>query len=159
MSTCLLDFLTSVSGIRYIPDATRASLYRHAAKLLADAKDESYGWSAEGTAAETLAQFGPYVPTIAFKEVYQEIAAVYCGNYWGHSGAGAILEPLIVSLNTDQIRRLIQVVVHNDRAKAELFQSKPKARAIALLGILKSKLTIANHIAEADQAIAAVMTM
>lgn len=159
MDTRLLDFLTLVDGVRYIPDATRAELYRRAAKLLAAGKNQSYGWSAEETAAQTLAQFGPHVPTIAFDEVYQEIVAVYCGNYWGHSGAGAILDAFISTLNTDQVRRLISIVAHNERARSELFQSKPKARAVALLVTLKAKLTIAAHTAEADQAIAAIQAM
>lgn len=159
MDSRLLDFLTGVDGIRYIPDATRAALYRRAAKLLANAKDQSYGWSAEETASHTLAQFGPYVPAIAFDEVYQEIVSVYCGNYWGHSDAGAIVDPFITSLNSDQVRRLISIITTNDRAKSELFQSRPKQRALALLDALKAKLTIASHIAEADQAIAAVKAM
>ena len=159
MDTRLLDFLTAVGGIRYIPDATRAELYRRAGKLLADAKNQSYGWGAEETAAQTLAQFGPHVPTIAFDEVYQEIVAVFCGNYWGNSGAGAILSDFITTLNTDQVRRLINLIVNNDRAKAEFFQSKPKARAVALLETLKGKLVIAAHTAEADQAIAAVQAL
>jgi hypothetical protein len=159
MDSRLLDFLTAVGGIRYIPDATRAELYRRAAKLLANAKNQSYGWGAEVTAAQTLAQFGPHVPTIAFDEVYQEIVAVICGNYWGHSGAATILSEFITSLNTDQVRRLINIIVNNDRAKAELFQDKPKARAILLLEELKSKLTIAAHTTEADQAIAAVQAL
>lgn len=159
MAARLLDLLTRVDGVRFIPDATRAQLYRHAADLLGAAKNQSYGWSAEETAAQTLAQFGPYVPNIAFDEVYQEIVAASCGNYWGHSSAGAILDPFISTLSTDQTRRLINLFVNNDRAKAELFQTRPKARALALLAVLKSKLTIASHVAEADQAIAAVQAM
>lgn len=159
MDVRLLDFLTSVNGVLYIPDASRAVLYRRAAKLLANAKDQSYGWSAEETAAQTLAQFGPHVPAIAFEEVYQEIVSVYCGNYWGHSGAGTILDPFLISLNSDQVRRLISIFINNDRAKSELFQSRPKKRAVELLNLLKAKLTIAAHISEADQAIAAVKAM
>lgn len=159
MDTRLLEFLTFVGGINYIPDATRAQLYRHGARLLANAKDQSYGWSAEETAAQTLAQFGPYVPNIAFDEVYQEIVAVYCGNYWGHSGAGALLEPFFSAINTDQVRRLISILVTNERARSELFQSKPKARAITLLEVLKEKLTIATHVAEADSAIATIKAL
>lgn len=159
MDTRLLDFLTSVGGVRYIPDATRADLYRRAARLLASAKDQSYGWSAEETAAHTLAQFGPYVPTIAFDEVYQEIVAVYCGNYWGNSGAGTILDTFFTTLNTDQVRRLIGVVINSERARSELFQARPKARAVNLLTTLRGRLTIAAHVAEADQAITTVQAM
>lgn len=155
----LIDFLTKVKGVNYIPDAARARLYRHAASLLAQAKNTSYGWGAEETAARTLAQFGPWVPSIAFDEVYQEIVAVYCGNFWGSSGAGAILDEFITSLNTDQVRRLIQIITTNDRAKAELFSTKPKLMAVHLLGVLKAKLTINAHLVEADQAIAAVQAM
>jgi hypothetical protein len=155
----LIDFLTKVKGVNYIPDASRARLYRHAAKLLAQAKETSYGWEAEKTAARTLAQFGPWVPAIAFDEVYQEIISVYCGNFWGTSGAGTILDEFLTSLNTDQVRRVIQIIVTNDRAKAELFQSRPKLMAVYLLGILKAKLTINAHVVEADQAIATVQAM
>jgi hypothetical protein len=157
--TRLIDLLTKVKGVNYIPDAARARLYRHAASLLAQAKNSSYGWAAEETAARTLAQFGPWVPSIAFDEVYQEIVAVYCGNFWGASGAGAILDDFITSLNTDQVRRLIQIIATNERAKAELFSTKPKLMAVHLLGVLKAKLTINAHLVEADQAIAAVQAM
>jgi hypothetical protein len=74
--TRLLEFLTQVEGIQYIPDAVRARIYRRAVQELAKAKDASYGWSNEVAAARTLAQFGPFVPSIAFEEVYQEILAV-----------------------------------------------------------------------------------
>jgi len=47
----------------------------------------------------------------------------------------------------------------NERARSELFQTKPKARAVALLDSLKSKLTIAAHLAEADAAIAAIKAL
>lgn len=100
-----------------------------------------------------------YVPNIAFDEVYQEIVAVYCGNYWGHSGADAVLDPLISTLSTDQLRRIIFIIQNNDRAKAELFQSKPKERALLLLETIKGKLTIAADLAEADQAIAAIQAL
>lgn len=159
MDARLLDFLVHVNGVNYIPDATRAQLYRHAARLLAQAKDQSYGWAAEETAAQTLAQFGPYVPNIAFDEVYQEIVTVHCGNYWGHSGAGLLLDGYFSTLNTDQVRRVIAIMMTNERARSELFQTKPKARAIALLESLKSKLTIAAHLAEADAAIAAIKAL
>jgi hypothetical protein len=159
MDTRLLDFLTAVNGIKYIPEATRAQLYRHAARLMAQAKDKSYGWAAEYTAAQQLAQFGPNVPAIAFEEVYQEIVSVLCGNYWGNSGSATILEPFIMSLNTDEVLQLIRIIQFNDRAKAELFQDKPKARAILLLEELKEKLTVVTHKAEADAAMAVVKAM
>jgi hypothetical protein len=64
-----------------------------------------------------------------------------------------------MTLNTDQLRRLISIIVTNERAKAELFQPKPKARALELLFRLKGKLTINSHLIEADQAAAAVQAM
>jgi hypothetical protein len=94
-TTRILDFLTEVDGIRYIPDGARARIYRRAAKRLADAKDTSYGWGDEEKAARTLEQFGPWVPNIAFEEVYQEILTVYCGNYWGRSKAHLTLKPFL----------------------------------------------------------------
>ena len=69
MASRLLDFLTAVGGIKYVSDAARARVYRRAARLLADAKNQSYGWSAEEEAARTLTQFGPWLPNIAFDEV------------------------------------------------------------------------------------------
>lgn len=155
-TTRLLDFLAETDGIRYIPDGARASLYRHAARVLAAAKDTSYGWSSELSAAKTLEQFGPYVPSAAFTEVYQEITAVWCGNYWGHSGASVHLQPFIDALNTTQLREFATLFTTNDRAKSELFQSKPKARAKALLASLKGKLTIQAHLDELDAILAAV---
>ncbi|PJI91271.1 hypothetical protein BC777_0095 [Yoonia maricola] len=156
MDVRILDFLTQVGGVKYIPDATRAQLYRRAAKLLGDAKDSSYGWKAEETAAETLVQFGPHVPNIAFEEVYQEIVSACCGNYWGHSGAGDILSPFITTLNTEQVRRLVGLFCTNERVRSELFQSKPKARALKILAALKDSVTIAAHKSEVDSAIAEI---
>lgn len=65
----LLDLLTEVEGIRFIPDAARARIYRRAALKLRTAKNASYGWSEEEKAARTLAQFGRWTPSIAFEEV------------------------------------------------------------------------------------------
>lgn len=155
----LLDFLVGVGGIKYIPDAVRAAIYRQAARLLAAAKDQAYGWKAEEEASKTLVQFGPWVPTIAFDEVYQEIVSVFCGNHWGRSGAGEILDPFLSSLSNEQVRRLITIIVGNERAKSELFQAKPKARAISLLEVLRDKLTINAHLIEIDQAILSVKAM
>lgn len=155
-TTRLLDFLAETDGIQYIPDGARASLYRHAAKALAAAKDASYGWSSELSAAKTLKQFGPYVPSAAFAEVYQEIAAVWCGNYWGNSGASIHLHPFIDALNTTQLREFAGLFVSNDRVKSELFQTKPKARAKELLLAIKGKLTIQAHLDELDQILTSV---
>lgn len=158
-ATRLLDFLTAVKGIRYIPDGARAALYRHAAKALAKAKDTSYGWTQEADAAKTLEQFGPYVPSTAFTDVYQEVVAVWCGNYWGRSTACAHLMPFIDSLNNSQVRQLADIIVSNERANAELFQSRPKKHAVDLLAHLRSKLVIQSQITEIDNAIAAVQAM
>jgi hypothetical protein len=144
----VLDFLVEVSGVRYIPDASRAVIYRRAAKLLADAKDSNYGWSSENSAARTLSQFGPYVPSIAFEEVYQEILAVWCGNYWGRSQAHNYLRDFIFTLNRDELRKLAQLFETNDRVRSELFQTKPKAKALELLQEISDALPIEAHKAE-----------
>lgn len=158
-TTRILDFLTENEGIQFIPDGARASLYRHAAKALANAKDATYGWTSEVSAAKTIAQFGPYVPGTAFTEVYQEILSVWCGNYWGHSGASVYLDDFIDSLNTSQLRELAEMFLSNERVKAELFQAKPKALAKALLTQIKGKLTIQSHLDEVDAVIDAVKKM
>ena len=64
-----------------MPDGARAALYRHAAKALANAKDTSYGWIQESEAAKTLEQFGPYVPTNAFADVYQAVSYTHLDVY------------------------------------------------------------------------------
>jgi len=147
----LLDFLTEVSGIQYIPDAARAVIYRRAAKNLAEAKDQNYGWSSEVVAAKTLEQFGPCVPSIAFEEVYQEILAVWCGNYWGRSAAHRHLTAFIDTLNRDNLRKTAQFFASNERVRSELFQPKPKARAIDLLQAIRDKLPIEAHKGEVDE--------
>lgn len=158
-STRLLDFLTEVEGIRFIPDAARARIYRRAARNLAAAKDTSYGWTDEEKAANTLAQFGPWVPSIAFEEVYQEILSVWCGNYWGRSKAHRTLDPFLDSLNTNQIREIGHMFMENERVTAELSARKPSARATELLTSLKSRLTILAHKDEMDKAIEYVQTL
>jgi len=155
----VLDFLTEVKGIRYIPDAARARIYRRAAKKLGDAKDTSYGWTDEEKAARTLAQFGPWVPAIAFEEVYQEILTVYFGNHWGRSKAHIELSPFFENLNTTQIRQVARMFVDNERVQEELHQSKPAANAVALLAKLKSKVTISAHKDEVDDAITHVKSL
>lgn len=146
----ILDFLTRVSGINYIPDGARAAIYRRAAKNLADAKDMSYGWASEDRAAKTLKQFGPHVPSIAFTEVYQEILAVWCGNYWGRSSSHIYLRGFIETLNTKRIMELASMFRDNDRVRSELFQKTPKAKAIDLLNELRAKVTIVAHKDEVD---------
>ncbi|WP_248914367.1 hypothetical protein [Pseudomonas moorei] len=152
-ATRLLDFLTEVDGIKYIPDSSRARLYRVAAKKLADAKDTSYGWPSEEKAAKTLSQFGPWVPSVAFEEVYQEILAVWCGNYWGRSSAHSSLTSFIEELNTTQIRQVVKFFITNERVKSELSQHKPKKQAVTLLNALSKSLTIQSHKDEVQQAL------
>jgi hypothetical protein len=149
----LLEELIRVKGIMHIPDASRAVLYRHAVKPLAQAKDTAYGWPDEEKAAKSLAQFGPFVPTIAFEDVYQEILAVYCGNYWGRSSAFIHLDEFINKLNTTQIMRLARMFKENERVQSELSQSKPRKQAVSLLKSLKAKLTIQANIDEVDSTI------
>lgn len=155
----ILDFLTEVEGIRFVPDGARARLYRRAAKKLRDAKDTSYGWANEEKAARTLAQFGPWTPPIAFDEVYQEIIAVTVGNHWGRSKAHAVLAPFFDKLNTNQTRQVARLFAENERVQEELFQAKPKAQAMALLKAMKAKLTISSHKDEVEEAIATVKAL
>lgn len=155
----ILDFLTEISGIRYIPDGARAAIYRRAAKKLASAKDTSYGWASEQRAAKTLKQFGPHVPSIAFTEVYQEILSVWCGNYWGRSTAFVSLKEFIDTLNSKKVMELAGMFRDNERVRAELFQSKPKKQAIALLKSLKDKVSIEAHKNEIDEIIEEVNSL
>ena len=147
----VLETLVKVEGIKFIPDAARASLYRHTIKQLAKAKDTSYGWPDEEKAAKALVQFGPHIPSIAFEVVYQEILAVWCGNYWGRSAAFKTLKPFITSLNSTQLMTLARMFKDNERANAELFQNKPRAKAKSLLDSIKGELTIQASIDEIDE--------
>lgn len=152
----LLDLLTQVGGIKYIPDAARAQLYRHAANKLAEAKDSAYGWRDEDAAAKTLVQFGAHVPAVAFEEVYQEIISVWCGNFWGRSACFQLLRPFMDVLQTDQIRQVGRMFVRNERVRAELSQNNPKQRAVELLEHLEGRLTIETQKEELRQVIAEV---
>ncbi len=145
----LLSLLVQVDGIKYIPDAARAKLYRLAAKRLCEAKDAAYGWKEEEQKAIELAQFGPYVPSIIFEVVYQEILAVWCGNFWGRSTCYIILEPFIKNINIDQARQIISMFANNERVKSELSQTSPKKNAIALLSRLELFFTLEAHKEEA----------
>lgn len=153
------DFLVSVKGVKYIPDAHRAKLYRSAAKVLADAKDKQYGWRDEEAAAHIIAQYGAEVPSIAFEEVYQEIIAAWCGNYWGRSDVYLILENFITDLNRDQLRSIVQMFHNNERVKNELFQKRPKEYAVALLTEIKNTLVNVSHQQEVDAAISFVQAL
>jgi hypothetical protein len=152
----ILEMLIDVDGVKYIPDSARAVLFRHAVKSLAKAKDTEYGFSAEESAARTLAQLGTHVPAIAFTEVYQEILAVWCGNYWRRSTAYVHLGKFMNCLNTEQIRGVAQMFTSNERVRMELFQSKPKTEASRLLRMLRERLTVESHKAEVDAAIESV---
>ena len=81
---------------------------------------------------------------------------MWCGNYWGNSGASAHLQQFIDALNTTQLREFAALFTTNDRVKTELFQSKPKALAMALLATIKGKLTIQAHLDEIDAILDAV---
>lgn len=138
----LLNTLVELDGIKYIPEAARAQLYRHAAKKLGEAKNSAYGWRDEEIAAKTLAQFGTHVPSVAFEDVYQEILSVWCGNYWGRSTCFEILNIFIRDLSIEQIRIIAKMFETNSRVKEELSQSKPKEKATELLLELVERVSI-----------------
>jgi hypothetical protein len=152
----ILETLVKVDGVKFIPDAARASLYRHAVKKLAQAKDTSYGWIDEEKAAKSMAQFGPHVPSIAFEDVYQEVLNVWVGNYWGRSSAHITFQPFLDVLNSNQLMSLARLFIDNERASSELVTNKPKARAKELLELIKTKLTIQASIDEVDEIISAI---
>lgn len=154
--TRLVEFLIGVEGIKYIPDAARAVLYKRLTKDLAKAKDSAYGWNLEDSASKGLAQLGAHVPSIAFEEVYQEILSSWCGNYWGRSETHIILSEFINSLKTNEILTVCKLFKTNERVKSELFQSRPNSRACDLLISLKEKLSIQTHITEVDSIIEVV---
>jgi len=138
----IFELLIKLEAIKYIPEGTRSELYREAAQKLKKAKDKTYGWASEISAAKTINQLGTHVPSIVFEEVYQEIIAVWCGNYWGHSDSHSLLKPFFDVLNTDRIRIILRMFRENERVKEELFQKKPKNEAILLLESFRDKLTI-----------------
>lgn len=149
----LYDFLLQVDGIKYIPDLTRALIYRKLAHDLAKAKDTPYGWELENSKSRALAQVGAYVPSIAFEEVYQEILSVWCGNYWGRSNAHIILNDFIFSLDSKSKVNIAKLFLTNERANAELSNDRPKQNAISLLNKIKDELTNQSQISEIDEII------
>ena len=149
----LLEFLIHVNGIYFVPDGTRAKVYRKLANDLHEAKNTSYGWGRETTVAKTIKQFGPFVPNIAFEEFYQEILAVCLGNYWGRSSAHQYLEKFILTLNTERLREILKLFHINDRVREELYFRKPKAHATSLLNKIKEKFTIEAYKSEVDDCI------
>jgi hypothetical protein len=148
--TRLLEFLLQVRGVKYIPDAARAKLYRRIASQLRAAKNSRYGWATEERESVNAQQFGPHVPSIAFEEFYQELLAVWVGNYWGRSEAQEKLGEFITSLNTDQLRKILGLFRTNERVQEELGFIKPKAEAIKLVSTIKDRFTIESHKNEAD---------
>lgn len=149
----VLETLLKVDGIKYIPDAARATLFRRAVKKLAEAKNTAYGWSDEVKAAKALVQFGTAIPSIAFEDVYQEVLAVICGNYWGRSDAYQTLKILFEKLNSTQLMALARLFRNNNRVMEELFQSRPKAIALGILSDIKEKMTIQASKDEIDEII------
>jgi len=147
------DMLIVVEGIKYIPESTRASIYRNLAKKLAEAKDTSYGWHLENAESRALKQLGPYVPSIAFEDVYQEILSVWCGNYWGRSDASEILCDFIFNLSPKKQMDIIKLFETNERVRDELSQNRPKGYALSLLNEIRSRLTNQSQIAEVDKII------
>ncbi len=139
--TRLIDLIVKYNAVKYIPEGTRARLFRRAAEKLAEAKDSMYGWGKEETASKNLLQLGTCVPSVAFEVVYQEILAVWCGNFWGCSGASTILQPFIDCLSTDQVITLAKLFRTNRRVREELHQARPNKVALGLLEKLKEKLT------------------
>lgn len=143
--TRLINLIVQYDAVKYIPEGTRARLFRRAAEKLAEAKDSMYGWGKEETASKNLMQLGTCVPSVAFEAVYQEILSVWCGNFWGSSGASPILRPFIDCLDTDQILNLSKLFTTNRRVKEELHQKRPNTVACNLLEELKSKVTFEVH--------------
>ena len=146
----LYSAILDVDGIKYIPDQTRATIYRRLARKLASAKNTSYGWSLENSASYALKQVGVHIPSIAFEEVYQEILSVWCGNYWGRSEAHTILKDFIFDIDAKKQVRVAKLFLSNDRVKNELGQSRPQKYALDLLNEIKSNLTNQSQINEIE---------
>lgn len=146
----LYSAILSVDGIKYIPDQTRATIYRRLARKLASAKNTSYGWSLENSASRALKQVGVHIPSIAFEEVYQEILSVWCGNYWGRSEAHTILRDFIFDTDAKTQVRIAKLFLSNDRVKNELDQYRPQRYALDLLNEIKNNLTNQSQINEID---------
>ena len=142
------EALIAVRGIKYIPDVTRAIIFRKLASNLRNAKNAMYGWNAEYREAKALAQAGINVPSIAFEEVYQEILSVWCGNYWGRSEAYSVLQDFIFEVGTQDRLKVARLFTTNDRVREELFQEKPKREAVALLNDIIDTMTVESHKAE-----------
>ncbi len=149
----LFDQIVSVDGVKYIPDSCRAVIYRELAKRLAKAKDTMYGWSLENAESKALAQIGPYVPKSVFEEVYQEILAVWCGNYWGRSQGYLHLEGFIMKLSSKEKMNVAKLFLTNKRVREELFLPRPKNYATQLLESIKETLKVESQKNELDNII------
>lgn len=155
----LLYLLVSLDGVKYIPDGLRATIFRKAVKDLQVAKDSSYGWNLEVSAAKALVQFGTSVPSSAFEEVYQEIFAVWCGNYWGRSTAYIYLEPFIEALNGAQLISAAQMFMNNNRVRDELINQKPNDCAVCLLHYFKDRVPLEIQKNKIDESIRSVLAL
>lgn len=144
----LYDIILNNHGIKYIPEVSRASIYRKLAKNLARAKDTAYGWSLENDASMALKQVGTAIPETAFVEVYQEILSVWCGNYWGRSNAHIILYDFIFSVSSKQQIKIAKLFMTNKRVQSELCEKRPFDYAIELLQSIKNGLTNESQKAE-----------
>jgi len=128
-------------------------IYRELAKRLAKAKDTMYGWSLENAESKALAQIGPYVPKSVFEEVYQEILAVWCGNYWGRSQGYLHLEGFIMKLSSKEKMNVAKLFLTNKRVREELFLPRPKNYATQLLESIKETLKVESQKNELDNII------
>ncbi|WP_311320506.1 hypothetical protein [Capnocytophaga sputigena] len=151
--TTIFELLVKMNAVGYIPEGTRARIYRKASSKLADAKNTAYGWSKEVSISKTLVQLGIKVPSVAFEDVYQEILSVWCGNYWGKSESQPILKPFIDCISTEQIRQILKMFKENDRVKEELYHLKLKEEAINLLKSFEGRLTLEAHKEELKETI------
>ena len=61
------------------------------------------------------------------------------------SQLNSVLQPFIDCLNTDQIMQVIAMFKTNKRVQDELYQSRPKQHALALLLSFGKRLTIEAH--------------
>jgi hypothetical protein len=145
VKTSIFELLIKVDGVSYIPEGTRAKIYRKASTKLAEAKNTMYGWSKEESASKFLRQLGIKVPSVVFEIVYQEILSIWCGNYWGKSESQPILKPFIDSVSTEQIKQILKMFKENNRVKEELYQQNPKNEAIKLLHSFENRLTLELH--------------
>jgi predicted hydrocarbon binding protein len=151
--TRLYEMFILVKGVSYIPDDSKAVIYRKLAKDLAKAKDTSYGWNLEEAASRALAQAGTNIPSIVFEEVYQEILRVWCGNYWGRSSACLILDEFIFKQSATTKIKIAELFLTSSKVQDEMFYQRPKNNAIELLNRIKQELTIQEHISKIDEVV------